>query len=174
MNDVVFNTQVSPLYALADMTLSNSLIGKAFISNSAQTVSSGQSMILRLSNPTSSNIRAVIDMGMASVNTSTLTLVTVLLDPTVSISTTPVSPVVLNTAYVGTSPVCTTVVGVGTTPVYSGGTIIQQLYVQGTTVFSPTDFVLTANHSVAVVFSPAGSSVQAIRWYEIPPTAFPS
>ncbi len=130
-------------------------------------------MLMVISNPPNSNVRAVLDMGTASVNSNTITLATILFDPSSPSGTATVTPVALNTQYASTAPVCTVVAGGGHGVSYTGGTVIQNIYVATTMVFTPTDAVLSPGHSLAVVYtfsSSTNTGIMAIRWFEIPLT----
>lgn len=172
MNEKVFNDPKTPLYTISQIVVAESVFGNAFQASSGVLSSTGttQQMVMVLTNPAGSGIRAVIDSIGVSVNVTTLALMTIRFDGT-PFSVLPVIGYDLNT---GTSktPVCIAAAGGGAGVVITGGNVISSNFMNINDYYYPVAAVLSPGHSVGLnyVFSSGGtkSGTFTIRWYEIP------
>lgn len=172
MNENVFNDLKMPLYTLCQIVVAESIFGNAFQVASGALTSAGtvQQMVMVLTNPSGSGIRAVIDSVEVSANATGSVLMTVRFDGTAT-GVLPVTGYNLNAGTSGT-PVCTSAAGGGAGVSISGGNIIQSNFVNIADDNYPVAAVLTPGHSVGLnfVFGSAGTKrgTFTFRWYEIP------
>lgn len=172
MNEKVFNDLKAPLYTISQIVVAQCLVGNSFMVSSGILSSGGtsQQMAMQLSNPSGSGIRAVIDFIEISVNTSTLALMTAIIDGTAS-GLSSVTPFNLNTDYLAKSPTCTVSAGGGSGVSLSGGKTIYSQFLDVYDRHYPFSVVVTPGHSFGMNYTFSSSGNQGtfmFRWYEIP------
>lgn len=127
-------------------------------------------MAMILTNPSGSDIRAVIDSIEVSVNGTGSALMTIRFDGT-STGLLPLTSYNLNTGTSGT-PVCVSDAGGGAGVSITGGQVIHSNFVNIDGDCYPVAAVLTPGHSFGLnyIFGSTGTKrgTFAIRWYEIP------
>ena len=171
MNNKVFNELKAPLYIVSHTSVAESIFGNLFQATSGVLTSGGssQQMVMTLSNPPGSGIRAVIDTLEVSVSTGgVLALMTLRLDGTAS-GVLAVTGYNLNTD-ITRSPVCTAAANGGAGVSITGGKIFHTDFVDVDDDHSPVAVVVTPGHSLGInyVFSTNGNQgAMQIRWYEI-------
>ncbi len=172
MNSKVFNELKAPLYIVSHTSVAESIFGNLFQATSGvlSSSSASQQMVMTLSNPSGSGIRAVIDEIELSVSTGgNLALMTLRFDGTSS-GVSAVTGYNLNTD-ITRSALSTTAAGGGAGVSISGGKIFHTDFVDVDDDHSPVAAVVTPGHSLGInyVFSSSGNQgAMQIRWYEIP------
>ncbi len=171
MNEKVFNDPKAPLYIISHTSVMESVFGNVFMTTSGVQTSGGASqiMLLVLTNPPGSGVRALVDLVDMGVNSSTLAVFTIRFNGTVS-GVLPVPAYNLNTG-VSHSPACTAAAGGGAGVSITGGQIFWTDYPDVAETYYPMAIVLTQGNSLAIsyTFSSSGNSgAFSMRWYEIP------
>ena len=173
VNNKAFNELRAPLYTISQIIVAEALAGNAFrVSSGVLSASSSQQMVMALTNPSGSGIRAVIDSVELSVNTTTLALMKAAIDGTVA-GLSAVTAYNLNTEFLGKSPLCTIAAGGGSGVSLTGGSVIYNQFLNILDNHYPFPVVVTPGHSVAMSYTLTSgmSTTQSAfrwRWYEIP------
>ncbi len=174
LNDKVFNELTSPLYSIAQIIVAETLAGNAFQVSSGVLTSSGssQQMVMALTNPSGSGVRAVLDFIEISTNATALVTTTAVIDGTVA-GLNAVTAYNLNTAFSGKSPLCTVAANGGSGVSLTGGRLIFTQFLDVQDQHYPFPVVVTPGHSLAMNYVLTSSGNQGtflFRWYEIPLT----
>ncbi len=174
MNEKVFNELASPIYTISQIVVAEALAGKVFQGSSGLLLSTAasQQMVMVLTNPIGSGVRAVLDWISISVKASALVQQIAVFDG-IAAGLSAVSAYNLNTAFQGDSPACTLAAAGGAGVSLTGGNIISWQYVNVADQSYPCAVVITPGHSFGMryVFNSSGNrGTFLFRWYEIPPS----